>query len=1454
MALPPPIMPKRTIQTLRIQAPQRQLSGKNLLQTALRATIRLPITVVCTPRTLLLRLRRRPLRLVTMRLAIRTAAAAADTQAQQAAAAAQQQQQQDAYESAQYAQAQAQRQAQEDAIEQARAAARAQAQAAAQQQADDNAQRAAAIEQAAYEQAQAQAIAAAQAQAAEAERVAQAQANAQYEAAQQAAIQQAQAEAAAQQMLTSIDSVGDSIVSTGTGQVGLDANGNIIEYGTGEDLSFGSALPGPNVVADLSGWGNLNQADFLSEAGSGVQLEKSYDAFGNEYATADQAAQADVDMGITGNEYATGDGVIPVIGKDLIEIGASDYAPATLASGLESAVSSALDTGVDLGLVGDRVANPEFITNAAGIDDRSGLDMFADENYVNTTGDTSIYDKFTVPVTLPVATDKTTLETVLSNYSDGQYAEMAENIDKLSDETKEILNSDIITFPNKYGYEAGQVDPGFASGLGEDTDKLNFSGTSVNPKALAYNAALSAPGAVATLIASMVNLPTGMSMAATQAMGEGQTSANQVIDAAVADGSIQYNPEYQSIMSNSMNDPAFAALSDAEKNSRVINTMENQVAQGLLPLAGLGAATAALTPTVLLKPNLAGIATSSGLEALEEGVLETVVLDSAVQGNAGGLSVNPNLQDMTGEALVGALLGLGIGGGAVAYTGNNGSPVANTSVLDPSLSATSGQLAASTVQDSYKQAAESMGEAGISGVGDTMGSDIAPDKITVAEQLMNNQLDANGAIDLTGNELRDLDLSLFEMRALADQVIETKKTTNASELQARAEDSVINTGGISASLIDEINTKLDNDVANEIITTASNNPFVSNTGQSRLDMAREASNRAAGISPGATTSAIEKIIAAKPPSGVETVLGEKFYDAFGNEFDNAEDAAMRDELLDIGKPSGDTAPAVMDTTSAQQDQSGIMSGSDFISAPFDPVTQGGISKLGAASEMETDFVAPASDTAPAVMETVAKPATPVIKARDVLSQYGEDIDTMGASPVRTNRIADAQLIEEFVNSYEQGSFVNVSNISERIGSWSYTGGDPKKIAAAQTRLEKAGILGPADSNGDQELLAEVATEGLTSSAPAPGTGSLDAASAISAYRAGDGTGIPKAIMTERYVAHPSEGTVTQSAVDLVNKGLGNVSQQELLDVAEENGIVAGPGTSFLPGQVFTELSDRAGDSNLEVITEKAAEQAAAEQAAAELAAKPVYSDNVQKVLDKAQNDTGSVTQKDVDTLKDAGLLSSEDGLANGVAISKIKGLLENETVVTPDASGGATVEFSDGSTSTTVNQAATNTEKETEVELEKETEVELEKEVEKEVEKETEVELEAQTEVESDPYEEEDEEDVLVEIPEEDEADEVDTVDEEVPDILVPVITSTDDDGNTINECPEGFELMEDDDGPVCQKITKVVSSRQRQGISVGRDKDSGLAGNRGRISPGQRRKIKTSSTYERVAPTTTSA
>jgi hypothetical protein len=227
---------------------------------------------------------------------------------------------------------------------------------------------------------------------------------------------------------------------------------------------------------------------------------------------------------------------------------------------------------------------------------------------------------------------------------------------------------------------------------------------------------------------------------------------------------------------------------------------------------------------------------------------------------------------------------------------------------------------------------------------------------------------------------------------------------------------------------------------------------------------------------------------------------------------------------------------------------------------------------------------------------------------------------------------------------------------------------------------------------------------------------------------------------------------------------------------------------------------------------------------------------------------------------------------------------ETAAVVTEKADGSADVELSEGSTSKTVVEkdgdskttrktgaAVTETdtgatvelpadqtpapapETETETEFEPAPEPEPEVVVETAPEVEPEVETTTTTEVEigpdlGDDGEEEEEVKVEVEVDEPVVTEDPVTVDVDEDDTFVPVITSTDENGETITECPEGYTMVEGPDGPMCQK--SVTATRQRAG--AGTRAYTGLAGNIGRTGPGQRRKTTTST--ERVRPTVRSA
>jgi hypothetical protein len=84
-------------------------------------------------------------------------------------------------------------------------------------------------------------------------------------------------------------------------------------------------------------------------------------------------------------------------------------------------------------------------------------------------------------------------------------------------------------------------------------------------------------------------------------------------------------------------------------------------------------------------------------------------------------------------------------------------------------------------------------------------------------------------------------------------------------------------------------------------------------------------------------------------------------------------------------------------------------------------------------------------------------------------------------------------------------------------------------------------------------------------------------------------------------------------------------------------------------------------------------------------------------------------------------------------------------------------------------------------------------------------------------------------------------------DVLVPPIVTTDEDGNTVTECPEGYKMIETANGPMCQKT--VTAQRQRAGRGV--QAYTGIVTKPGARGPGQRR-ITTTRT-ERVRPTTRS-
>ena len=91
-------------------------------------------------------------------------------------------------------------------------------------------------------------------------------------------------------------------------------------------------------------------------------------------------------------------------------------------------------------------------------------------------------------------------------------------------------------------------------------------------------------------------------------------------------------------------------------------------------------------------------------------------------------------------------------------------------------------------------------------------------------------------------------------------------------------------------------------------------------------------------------------------------------------------------------------------------------------------------------------------------------------------------------------------------------------------------------------------------------------------------------------------------------------------------------------------------------------------------------------------------------------------------------------------------------------------------------------------------------------------------------------------------------------DDLVSQITTTDKDGNTITECPEGYREVQTPDGIMCEKIETATTTTGRRTYGVGRTTTTGLAGNIGRQIPRSRTRTRTTTSRSRVKPTTRSA
>jgi len=428
-----------------------------------------------------------------------------------------------------------------------------------------------------------------------------------------------------------------------------------------------------------------------------------------------------------------------------------------------------------------------------------------------------------------------------------------------------------------------QVDPAFARPLGEDPNKLNLSGIKVDPMAAGAQTILTSPAFLATLGTSFVNPVAGGVLGGTLAGGEGQRTINAEIDEALESGVLQNTPQYQQYLTALNASENTAGLSQADKDARIVGQLQNDASRGLIPLNFLAAGVSALTPG-LLKSGRTGAVATPFIEGVEEGPFETALTNKALLG-ATDIEKKVDPSELASESLVGGLTATGPSVVSLVSprkkVSTKDDDTTDTKAFVPT-SATAGQTATDPagIQTEYEKAA---------GVDTTqMRPEIAPDRVTVAEMLMDQQLEDQGAIDVT--DLQDLGLTLNEMETAADRAITNRMDKDAKMLRALAEDSVVNTGGISSELVEEMNAKLNPDVVARITEEAFSNPLVTKDGETRVDL---------GLQKAAIEAALQK-----PPSGIEQAMIPPVEDSTAfNEINESLKAA-----IDTEKELGGTGP------------------------------------------------------------------------------------------------------------------------------------------------------------------------------------------------------------------------------------------------------------------------------------------------------------------------------------------------------------------------------------------------------------------------------------------------------------------------------------------------------------------------------------------------------------------
>ena len=650
-----------------------------------------------------------------------------------------------------------------------------------------------------------------------------------------------------------------------------DAAGNLLNA-SGAVNPYGSALPDDNVVADLSGYANLSQEDFLSEAGSDVTPVTYNNAFGDEFTSKTGAALSDIIMekaassatdetvpsgyaGMSQNDFLEAAGSDVQVGKFYDAFGNEyDTNAAAAAADLAAQQAATPETGYGftdyMGDLYKSVVGGGFETAAgktSGV--ATGIDLLYNSGVFDQLGqgvmvnssipglNAQVQEKLAENNALaaanprsPTASRDYVADTVASlRAKGGEYAASV-----TPEMIKRIENAMPDMRPGKEGLDV----LGRPYGTDLTATSLIAAGEAVDTLA---DIGIVAAGTATGMAPLAIGVVGATSFA--EAGGAAADEVSQMIDQAAQLGQIK-NADGSAVSAEQLAEVKRIAQGQAYAGAGGIAAVSDPLVAATL---GAGKVPQAILKTPFMVQQLAKLGITTGSE-FGSGYGEQVATNIAGQG--AGVDVGTT-EGATGSGLLEATGGVGAGtvstgvdtAGKLLSRGPDQviAEQRQAAVLDPSKSPTAGQIADSSVQSAYDSVITPAPEELLAITDQT--ETASESRITAAEELMRSQIDQTGMIkpDAIAKVADQLGLTLFEASEAGNRAIEGKMNDDADSLRARAEQSVIDTGGIPAELNAEINDLLSEnpDVAASIVDDAFNRPFVSNTGQSRLQMASD---------------------------------------------------------------------------------------------------------------------------------------------------------------------------------------------------------------------------------------------------------------------------------------------------------------------------------------------------------------------------------------------------------------------------------------------------------------------------------------------------------------------------------------------------------------------------------------------------------------------------------------